>query len=277
MVLATPVVRQSVFAFAFAHVGRDAGGVQLVAGQDEDMAVQTGRRVARLCVACHDLSPARRLDRVGPPLWGVHERQAARIAGYRYSRAYQQRDGDCLFWTAGSLEAYLGDEDRLVPGGRVRHSGLVDAGERGALIDYLATLRDMARGRVLDHPFRSTDQASGRMPVMGEDFGDRWLDRGVREAGKCAACHDLTAARRNLVGPPLWGIAGRAAGQAKGFCYSESFRQRVTERPWVWNDPELYAFLGHPAGFVPGTRMLFEGIREEERRAGLIAHLRRLR
>lgn len=84
----------------------------------------------------------------------------------------------------------------------------------------------------------------------------------------CAACHSLKPGQ-NKVGPSLHGVIGRVAGSAERFNYSPAMRKA----DHVWTAETLDAYLADPKAFVPGNRMPFPGIRDEAKRADLIAYL----
>lgn len=86
---------------------------------------------------------------------------------------------------------------------------------------------------------------------------------------QCRACHSLEADGPNKVGPNLHGIMERKAGLAPGFSYSEVMAGSAV----VWSVEELDRFLLRPSEYMPGTRMVFVGLRKPEDRANVIAYL----
>ena len=93
------------------------------------------------------------------------------------------------------------------------------------------------------------------------------LGAGEREWGKCRACHRLDGT--DSTGPHLDGIAGRAVGAIDGFSYSDVMASHGGE----WTPELLMDFLENPRGEMPGTKMVFAGIRDPQARANLVASL----
>ncbi len=86
---------------------------------------------------------------------------------------------------------------------------------------------------------------------------------------QCRACHSLEAGGPNKVGPNLHNVMGRKAGLAPGFSYSDP----MTASDVVWSVEALDRFLLRPSDFIPGTRMVFVGLRKPEDRASVIAYM----
>ncbi len=83
------------------------------------------------------------------------------------------------------------------------------------------------------------------------------------------ACH-MVDQEQNRVGPHLVGIMRREAGAVEGFNYSDAMK----EADIVWDEQTLDEYLADPRGYIPGNRMAFPGLREEEERANVIAYLK---
>lgn len=84
------------------------------------------------CAACHTLQQG--VNNVGPSLHGVFGRKAGEIADFRYSPA-MKRSG--ITWTAQTLDSFIADPQKKVPGNRMPFAGMPDAGDRADLIAYL--------------------------------------------------------------------------------------------------------------------------------------------
>jgi cytochrome c len=86
---------------------------------------------------------------------------------------------------------------------------------------------------------------------------------------QCGACHALTPESGAKVGPSLAGVVGRKAGSAADYQYSEA----MAKSGIIWTSEELDAFITSPSAKVPGTKMVFAGIADAEKRKALIAYL----
>jgi cytochrome c len=89
---------------------------------------------------------------------------------------------------------------------------------------------------------------------------------------QCVACHAVEPGR-NGIGPTLAGVFGRKAAALPGVTYSPALKQSGL----TWDEATLDPWLEAPAKMVPGTRMVYPGLRDPAARAEVIAYLKTLR
>ena len=87
---------------------------------------------------------------------------------------------------------------------------------------------------------------------------------------KCKACHQVGEGAKNAVGPALNGIAGRPAGTYPGYAYSDANKGSGV----TWDAASLKDYLKNPRAKIPGTKMIFPGLPEDEDIDNVIAYLK---
>ena len=113
-----------------------------------------------------------------------------------------------------------------------------------------------------------TGDAGGLLAMIAA--GD--VKDGERVSKKCKACHVFEEGGKNRLGPVLWGVVGRDIASYDGFRYSNALKGLDGN----WTYEMLNRFLTSPKTFVPGTKMTFAGVRDDQDRANLILYLRSL-
>jgi cytochrome c len=93
----------------------------------------------RKCSQCHDGVKSGGHAK-GPFLWNLFGRQAASIPGFEFSEA-MKRAG--IAWDYATLDYYLADTERAVPGKAMNFVGIPDAALRAAVIAHLRSLNDV--------------------------------------------------------------------------------------------------------------------------------------
>lgn len=89
---------------------------------------------------------------------------------------------------------------------------------------------------------------------------------------KCASCHAIGEGAKNKVGPQLNDLLGRTAGTAPDYKYSQAMID-AGAKGLVWTPETLLPYLHKPKDVVPGTKMSFPGLPNEEDEKNLIAYL----
>ncbi len=101
-------------------------------------------------------------------------------------------------------------------------------------------------------PARAQDAAAGKAVFQSQ----------------CSVCHSPQPGR-NMTGPSLFDIVGRKAGQVAGFHYSAANKSSDL----TWDSATLDRYLSSPKEVVPRTIMTYNGLKDADKRASLIAYL----
>jgi cytochrome c len=88
---------------------------------------------------------------------------------------------------------------------------------------------------------------------------------------QCGICHSVVAGQ-NRIGPTLFGVVGRPAGSVPGFQYSADHKKLGV----TWDAATLDKYLTNPRAMVPDTTMIYAGLKDDAKRADLIAYLETL-
>lgn len=86
-------------------------------------------------------------------------------------------------------------------------------------------------------------------------FADGDAAKGEKAFKKCKSCHAIVApdgtaiVKGGKTGPNLYGVAGRTAGTAEGYKYSDSLKA-AGEAGLVWDHDKFVAWLKDPKGFI---------------------------
>ena len=97
-------------------------------------------------------------------------------------------------------------------------------------------------------------------------------ENGARAFTPCRACHSLDPAERNLPGPNLSGLIGRAVAGNADFDYSPVLR-KARDEGLRWDAKRLETFLADPAAMFPGLWMSMRGIEDAAERQALVRFL----
>jgi len=86
---------------------------------------------------------------------------------------------------------------------------------------------------------------------------------------KCLACHSIGEGAKNKVGPVLNGLDGRKSGSAADFSYSDANKNSGI----TWNKDQFLDYIKDPKAKIPGTKMVFPGIKNEKEAGDLWAYI----
>ncbi len=93
---------------------------------------------------------------------------------------------------------------------------------------------------------------------------------GEKSFAKCRACHQVGETAKNAVGPELNGLIGRHSGSVEGYNYSEANKKSGI----TWDEATFAEYIKDPKAKIPGTKMAFAGIKNEQEIKDLTAFLK---
>jgi len=97
------------------------------------------------------------------------------------------------------------------------------------------------------------------------------ISAGERSWNKCRACHQVGETAKNGVGPQLNGLFGRHSGAVEGYSYSAANKNSGI----TWDEAVFADYIKDPRAKIPGTKMVFAGIKNEQEIRDLTAFLKK--
>ena len=101
-------------------------------------------------------------------------------------------------------------------------------------------------------------------PALAQDVA-----AGKTSFNKCLACHAVGEGAKNKVGPVLNGLPGRKSGTVEGYSYTEANKNSGI----TWDEASFKDYIKDPKAKIPGTKMVFAGIKNEQEAGDLWAFL----
>jgi cytochrome c len=95
-------------------------------------------------------------------------------------------------------------------------------------------------------------------------------EKGKSLFNQCQICHAIGPSAQNKIGPELNGLDGRPAGSAPNFAYSDANKNSGI----TWNEASFKDYIKDPRAKVPGTKMVFAGIKNEQQANDLWAYIK---
>jgi cytochrome c len=95
-------------------------------------------------------------------------------------------------------------------------------------------------------------------------------EAGQRSFNKCRSCHQIGEGAKNTIGPQMNGLFGRKSGTIEGYSYSDANKNSGI----TWDDAVFAEYIRDPKAKIPGTKMVFAGIKGEQEVKDLTAYLK---
>ncbi len=93
---------------------------------------------------------------------------------------------------------------------------------------------------------------------------------GEKVFAQCKACHQIGETAKNAVGPELNGLFGRHSGSVAGYNYSDANKNSGI----TWDETVFREYIKAPRAKIPGTKMTFIGLKDDQKITDLIAFLK---
>lgn len=117
---------------------------------------------------------------------------------------------------------------------------------------------------------KSVVAAAAVLAAMAQSASAQDLAAGEQSFKKCLPCHAIGEGAKNKVGPELNGIDGRKSGTAPDFNYSDANKNSGI----TWGEATFLEYIKDPRAKIPGTKMIFPGIKNDKEAGDLWAYLK---
>jgi cytochrome c len=96
------------------------------------------------------------------------------------------------------------------------------------------------------------------------------VEAGQKSFNKCRACHQIGETAKNGIGPQLNGLFSRMSGTAPNYAFSEANKNAAIK----WDEAAFDNYIRDPRVAIPGTKMVFAGIKNDTEIKDLTAFLK---
>lgn len=115
----------------------------------------------------------------------------------------------------------------------------------------------------------SSSAAQKPLEPISQKLNTANIDNGEKVFKKCMQCHSIEQGK-NLIGPSLWHVVGRAIASLTDYAYSSAIKEKSADH---WDVENLNIFLHKPSAYIKGTKMTFAGLENEQERIDVIGFL----
>ncbi len=124
-------------------------------------------------------------------------------------------------------------------------------------------------GDIADQADTTAEDTGGGDTELAAKFANASAAEGEKAVRVCSACHTFNEGGGNRVGPNLYGIMGNDVAGAEGFRYSNALKDLGGK----WTYERMNEWLRAPMDYVDGTSMAYGGVKDDAKRANIIAYL----
>jgi len=117
---------------------------------------------------------------------------------------------------------------------------------------------------------RALIAAAGLFAALAGSAAAQDVEKGQKSFNKCLPCHSVGDDAQNKIGPVLNGLDGRKAGTVANFSYSDANKNSGI----TWDEANFKEYIKDPRAKIPGTKMIFAGIKNEQEINDLWAYLK---
>ena len=106
--------------------------------------------------------------------------------------------------------------------------------------------------------------------ALGSTAMSQDIEAGQQSFNKCRACHQIGETAKNGIGPQLNGLFSRMSGTAANYNFSEANKNAAIK----WDEAAFDNYIRDPRAAIPGTKMVFAGIKNDTEIKNLTAFLK---
>jgi cytochrome c len=106
--------------------------------------------------------------------------------------------------------------------------------------------------------------------ILAEAATAQDVTSGEKVFRQCATCHAVGPGPQAKTGPELNGLDGRHSGSVTNYNYSTANKNSAV----VWNEATFKQYIANPQAMIPGTKMAYVGLKNQQEINDLWAYLK---
>ena len=117
---------------------------------------------------------------------------------------------------------------------------------------------------------RTFMMVAASVAILAEAATAQDVTSGEKVFRQCATCHAVGPGPQAKTGPELNGLDGRHSGSVTNYNYSTANKNSAV----VWNEATFKQYIANPPAMIPGTKMAYVGLRNQQQINDLWAYLK---